>query len=61
MTWNTSELSLLHLIRAAAIFNVDDRQFGPSSIFGLIMELMACADLVGGTTDTDVFFSDLKY
>ena len=44
-------MSVLHLSRATAIFVVDCCQFGPSWIFGLKMELMICAGLVGGTTN----------
>ena len=43
-----------HLGRATAIFVVDFCQFGPSWMFGLKIELMACADLVGGTTRAHV-------
>ena len=53
----TSKLSALHLSRAAAIFVVDWCQFGPSWIFGLKMELMAYAGLVGGTTEQRFIFS----
>ena len=49
----------LHLSRATAIFVVDCCQFGPSWIFRLIMELMACAGLVGGTTEQSCLFIDL--
>ena len=51
MIWNSSELSASHLIRATAMFVVDCCQFGLNWMFGLKMELMACADLVGGTTE----------
>ena len=34
-------------------------QFGPSWIFGLKMDLMACANLVGGTTEQSCLFPDL--
>ena len=44
------KLSPSHLSRTAAILVVNWCQFGPSWIFGLKMELMVCADLVGGTT-----------
>ena len=54
-----SKLSTLHLNCAIAIFVVDCCQFGPNWVFGLKMELMACADLVGGTTDQICLFSDL--
>ena len=43
MIWNNSEMSASHLSRATAIFVVDCCQFGPSWMFGLKMELMACA------------------
>ena len=59
MIWNTSELSASHLSRATAIFVVDWCQFGPSWIFGLKMGLMACADLVGGTTEQIYLFTGL--
>ena len=48
--------SASHLIRATAIFVVDCCQFGPSWMFGLKMELMACAGLVGCTTGKAVFY-----
>ena len=57
--WITSELSASHLSRATAIFVVDCCQFGPSWIFGLKMELMACADSVGVTTEQRCLFPDL--
>ena len=50
MIISTSELSPSHLSRATAILFVGCCQFGPSWILGLKIELMACADLVGGTT-----------
>ena len=59
MMWNTSELSAPHLSSDTAIFVVDGCQFGPSCVFGLKMELMACADLVGGTTEQSCIFPDL--
>ena len=59
MILNTSKLSALHLSRATAIFVVNCCQFGPSSIIGLKMELMACARLVGGTTEQSCIFPDL--
>ena len=43
--------------RATAIFVVDGCQFGSSWIFGLKMELMACAGLIGGTTEKRQLFS----
>ena len=52
-------MSTLHLSCATAIFVVDCCQFGPSWIFGLKMELMACAGLVDGTTDQRFIFPDL--
>ena len=51
----------LHLIRATSIFVVACCQFGPSWIFGLKMELMACAGLVGGTTEQSCLFPDLFF
>ena len=54
-------MSALHLSRATAIFVLDYCQFGPSWIFGLKRELMACADLVGGTTEQSCIFPDLKF
>ena len=59
MIWNTSKMSASHLSRATAIFVVDCCQFGPSWIFGLKMELMACADLVGSTTEQRCLFPEL--
>ena len=59
MISNTTELSESHLSRATAIFVVDCCQFGLSWIFGLKMELMACADLVGSTMDPICLFPDL--
>ena len=59
MIWNISELSALHLSRATAILVVDCCQFGPNWIFGLKMDLMACASLVGGTTEQSCLFHDL--
>ena len=53
------QTSALHLSRATAIFVVDCCQFGPSWIFGLKMELMACADLVGGTTEQSCLLPEL--
>ena len=54
-----TKLSASHLIRATAIFVVDCCQFGPSWIFGLKMELMACANLVGGKIEQSCRFPDL--
>ena len=59
MIWNTSELSASHLSRATAIFVLDCCQFGLRWIFGLKMELMVCADLVGGTTEQSCIFPEL--
>ena len=52
-------MSALHLSGATAIFVVDCCQFGPSWIFGLKMELMAGADLVGDTTEKGLLFMTL--
>ena len=43
----------------AAIFVLDFCQFGPGWMFGLKMELMAYADLFGGTTEQICIFTDL--
>ena len=56
MIWNTSELSASHFGRATAIFVVDCCKFGPNWIFGLKIELTACANLVGGTMEQSFFF-----
>ena len=53
------KISALYLSLATAIFVVDSCQFGPSWIFGLKMELMVCAGLVGGTTEQSCIFPDL--
>ena len=52
-------MSALQLRRAIIIFVVDCCQFGPNRMFGLITELVACADLVGGTTDQSCIFLTL--
>ena len=52
-------MSALFFSRATAIFVVDGCQFGPSLIFGLKMELMACAGLVGLTTEQSCIFLTL--
>ena len=52
-------MSASHLSRATAIFVVDCCQFGPSWAFRLKIELMACADLVGSTTEQSCLFPDL--
>ena len=51
MIWNTSEISALHLRPATAISVVGCCQFALNWMFGLKMELIACAGLVGGTTE----------
>ena len=61
MIWNTSELSASHFSRATAIFVVCCCWFDPSWFFGLKMELMACAGLVGDTTEQICLFIDLKW
>ena len=53
------KLYVLLLSPGTAIFVVDCCQFGPSWIFGLKLELMACADLVGDTTEQICIFNDL--
>ena len=59
MIWNAYDLSASHLSYATASFVVDCCQFGPRWIFGLKMDLMAFADLVGGTSDQSCIFPDL--
>ena len=59
MIFISSENSALPLSRATAILVVDWCQFGPSWIFGLNMELMAYAGLVGSATDKSCIFLDL--
>ena len=61
MIWNSSETSCITLSRATAIFVVDCCQFGPSWMFGLTMEVMACScfGLVGGITEQSCLFPDL--
>ena len=54
-----SELSVSHLSRATAIFIVDCCHFDLSWMFGLKIEIMACAGLVGGTTEQSYIFPDL--
>ena len=54
-------MSASHLSRATFSFGVDSCQFGPNWMFGLKMELMACPDLVGGTTEQICFFLTLYY
>ena len=52
-------MSPSNLSPAKAILVVDCCQFGPSWVFGLKMELMVSADLVGGTTEQSCIFPDL--
>ena len=47
------------LSRATAMLVVDCCQFGSSWMFELKMELMACADLVGGKKEQSYIFIDL--
>ena len=51
MVWNTSDMSASHLSHTTAMFVFYCYQIGPTYMFGLKMELMACAGLVGGTTE----------
>ena len=51
-------MSPSHLSCATVIFVVDCCQVGPNWIFGLKMELTACADLVNGTTEIICIFPD---
>ena len=57
--WNTSKFSALYLSCGTIIFIVECCQFGPSWMFGLKMELMACTRLVGSTTEQSCIFPDL--
>ena len=59
MILNTSELSASQLSRVTAILVVDCCQFVPSWIFGLTIDIMAYAGLVGGTTEKSCIFTDL--
>ena len=59
MLSNTSKLSASQISRATVIFVVDCSKFCPSWIFWLKLELMACADLVGGTKEKNCIFPDL--
>ena len=52
-------MSVLYLSRATAIVVVGCCQFGPSWIFGLKIQLITCADLVGDTTEHSCLFPDL--
>ena len=52
-------ISASNLSRVTAILLVDCCQYGPSWMFGLKMELMACADLVGSTTEQSCIFTDI--
>ena len=61
MIWNTYKLSAVQLSRATDIWVVDWCQFGPSWIFGMKMELMACTALVGDTTEHGYLFTDLTW
>ena len=55
------KMSPSHLSPATAIFFVDCCQFGPSWTFGLKMELMAYAGLIGGFTEQICHFPDLIF
>ena len=61
MILNTYELSVLNLSCATSMFVVDCCQFGAIWMFGLKMELMACAGLVRGTMEQSCIFPDLIY
>ena len=52
-------MSSLHLRCASDIFGVDCCQIGSTLMFWLEMELMACAELVGGTTEQGCHFPRL--
>ena len=59
MILNNSNLYASHLSRATVILVVDCCQYGPSWILGLKMELMDCANFVGGTTEQSSIFLDI--
>ena len=61
MILNTPKLSASHLSHVTASFVVDGWQFNPSWVFGLKMELMACANFVGGTTEQSCLCPDLSF
>ena len=54
-----SKISALHLSCAIAIFVVDCCQFDPNWMFGLKINLTACADLVSSTTEQSCLFTDI--
>ena len=56
---NTAELSASHRRRATAMSIVACCRFVSTLIFGLKTKLMACVELVGGTTEQSCFFPDL--
>ena len=60
MIWNSYEISALHLSRTTASFVVDCCQFGTNKMIRLKIEIMACAGLVGGTTEQGCLFPDLN-
>ena len=59
MIWNTYENVSITLLPCHSHFVVDWCQFGPSWSFGLKMELLAYAGLVGGTTEQIYIFLTL--
>ena len=59
MIWNTSYLTASNLSHDTAKFIVHCCQVRPSYMFGIKMELMSCADLVGGTTEKSCLFHEL--
>ena len=52
-------MSVLNLSPVTAIFVFGCGQFGPSWIFGLKIELIVCAGLVGGTMKQSCIFLTL--
>ena len=56
---NTAELSASHRRRATAMSIVACCRFVSTLIFGLKTKLMACVELVGGTTEQSCIFPDL--
>ena len=55
---STTKMAVARLRGDADIFVVDCCQFVPCWIFGLLMEFMVCAGLVGGTKEQSRLFAD---
>ena len=52
-------MSALHRSRSTSILVVDCCKFGPNSMFGLKIVLMACDGLVGGTREKSCILTNL--